>query len=291
MTYSIKYLPLFRVNILHQYFLNKGVTEFFTMNTADKEKQLVGYRVSDFFAVLPSAKCIQKLNGHGLIFKTTSAGFDVWVKVSDADNSVPFISLNNALELTFLLKITNHTFFNFTEIGIENADKLFFFSNKRITTGTGNFPLIKKAGSNKSVGEKYVLPEESASMEKRALSQTEQANLFGIVRLHMRGQNNGLSITTTQGKIRSPLSEFEIAFENRKTFWRYIFNENQNVVGQDDVKKENGNSKQLVTKQKQPLTSKGFVSLEHAGVELPNPNAKLVKPSNTSNKIFSEIYM
>jgi len=173
----------------------------------------------------------------------------------------------------------------------ENAGKLFFFSNQRISTETTNFPLIKKAGSISTISDNYALSETGAVNELAKLSIGEQKNLFGIIRIHLKGNSSGLNVTTAQNKIRNPYQVFEMVFENRKTTWRYIFNEDQLVKNKDDVKKESGNSRQLITKKKYPLTTKGFISIEHGGVELPNPDAMLIKPNSTNNKIYSEIYM
>jgi hypothetical protein len=291
MSFSIKYKPLFQVNIHHLYFLDKGTTEFLAMSEAEKEKQLISYTISNFFTIQSSIKSRQKLNGHNMVFKTSNSGFVVWIKVSDSDESFPFVSVQDSLELTFLLKLKNNTFFNFSNLKFENADKLFFFSNKRLSTEASTFPLIKKAGGSSLVNDNYTLSDTSALNELEQLTHAERQNLFGIVKIHMKGDSGSLNVTTAQGNIRSPFPVFELIFENRKTVWRYIFDEDQTVKNNDDVKKEDGNAKQLITKQKQPLTERGFVKIEHGGVELPNPDAKLVKPNTANNKIYSEIYM
>ncbi len=107
----------------------------------------------------------------------------------------------------------------------------------------------------------------------------------------MKGENTSLNVTDAQGKLLSPYKTFEILFENRKTAWRYFFDTDQTVSGADDVEIENGDSKVLITKTDQPLTQKGFVSIKLGGVELPNPNSKLIKPDSRSSKIYSEIYI
>ncbi len=291
MTFSTTYKSLFQVNILHQYFLNKGTLEYSNMPDAEKEKQLICYDVSNLFNVLPSAKSQQMLLGHKLIFKRSSSGFTVWCKVSDSNKSLPFITLSDNLELTFLLKLKNHTFFNFSNLKFENANKLFFFSNQRLDSESGSFPLLKKEGSNNLVNDNYVLGETSSLNELEKLTPEERQNLFGLIKIHLKGNSALLNITNNQGKIRTPNPVFEILFENRKTIWRYIFNENQEVESYDDVTQEGSNANQLITREEQPLTAFGFVSIEHGGVELPNPDANLVKPDSTNNKIYSEIYI
>lgn len=289
MAFSITYKPLFQVNILHEYYLNKGLAEYASMSETDKSKQLVNYNFSNFFSVLPSSKSVQKLKGHNMVFKTSNTGLMVWTKVS-ADNT-PFIELDDTLELTFLLKVNYNTFFNFSNLKFENVNKLFFFSNQRLSTEPVTFPMIKKPGGNTNVGDKYVLSDDGASEELKLLNRNDKANLFGLIKIQMKGQTNGLNVTTSSGNIRTPSQIFEMTFGNRKTIWRYIFDKDQTVNDSDDVKKEGGSAKQLITKQKQPLTERGFVSIEHGGVELPNPDAKLIKPNSGNNKIYSEIYM
>ena len=93
-------------------------------------------------------------------------------------------------------------------------------------------------------------------LEKLFLSEKE--NLYGLINIVMKGDNASLNLTDTQGKIVTPIKTFELLFENRKTTWRYIFNDDQKVKNKDDVKKENGDSKRLITKNEQPLTQKGF---------------------------------
>ena len=67
--------------------------------------------------------------------------------------------------------------------------------------------------------------------------------------------------------------------------------EELDFVEYDDVEEENGSAKVLVTKSDQPLTKTGFVTVELDGNELPNPDSRLIKPDQSNNKIYSEIYM
>ena len=155
MAFSVKYKPLFVVNILHQYFLNKGTDEYLTMSDADKVVQMSGYNINDFFAVVPSSNSLQKINGHCLIFKTTSDGFTIWGKVSETDETEPFIALADDLNITFLLKYKDTGFLNYTNLKLENSNKLYYFSNQRLETEPGTFPLINQSGNNTVVGEDF----------------------------------------------------------------------------------------------------------------------------------------
>jgi len=80
-------------------------------------------------------------------------------------------------------------------------------------------------------------------------------------------------------------------FKNRSTIWRYIYNTPQQVKPADDLLLENGNPRILVTKTIHPLTRSGFISLKLDKDELPNPTVSMIKPDQSTHKIFSEIYM
>ncbi len=291
MTFSIKYNPLFQVKILHNYFLNKGVEEFNSMSDAEKAKQMDLYDIASFVNIVPTLKTQHKINGHNLVFKTSDDGFTIWSKVTGNNNIIPFISLDNDLSFTFLVQLKDSTFLNYTNLKLENAGNLYYFSNRKLATEPGSFRLINKSGDNNSVNQNFVLSDTGANAELSKLSVTEKDNLFAIIRIFVKGKNNSLNITNTNGRIKNPFKTFELLFGNRKTIWRYIFGNNQSVSGTDDVKKESGNAQQLITKVSQPLTERGFVSIEMDGIELPNPNARMIKPNTANTKYYSEIYM
>lgn len=110
MNLSIKYNSFFKVNILHQFFCYKGIDDYLIMREAEQKKQLAGYSISDVFTILPSARSHMKFDGYIRVFKTNSSGFMVWVKVYESDDTVPFIPVNNSLEIIFLLKSKHNTF-------------------------------------------------------------------------------------------------------------------------------------------------------------------------------------
>lgn len=290
MAFSVKYKILFKVNVLHHFFLNKGITEFSTMSGADKEKQLDVFDCNAVFSIVPTRLTQEKLNGHNLVFKNSTTGITVWSKVSDNDNQVPFIAFDTELSFTFLIQLKDPLFYNYTNLKLENADKFYYFSNRRLNTESVLFPLISLAGDNITIDENFILSADNQKAELAQLAADEKNNLFGIIRISIKGETNLQSITDDLDKIQDPFKTFEILFNNRKTTWRYFFAQDQKVKNKDDVKEEDGDKKRLITKTEQPLTQRGFVSIELDGKELPNPNAQLIK-TDTSNKYYSEIYM
>jgi hypothetical protein len=291
MAFSVKYSPLFNVNVLHHYFLNKGAQEYSSMTEEEKEIQLETYDINTILTIQPNGETRQKINGHNLVFKKVKTGFAVWTKVTGTDEDEPFISLEDDLAFTFLIQINDASFYNYTDLKMENAGKLCCLSNRRLSSEPNSFPLIDKAGGNFYVDEDFNLSEKGFEDEMKKLQVSEKMNLLGLIRIFIKADNSSLDITNAQDKIPVPAQAFEINFKNRETTWRYIFASNQTVTGGDDVKKENGSSKILITKAEHPLTQSGFISVELGGVELPNPGVRAVKPDIPNNKYYSEIYM
>lgn len=290
MAFSVKYRCLFTVDLLHRFSLNKGLAEYQSMTETEKSKQLDSYDFNAFFTVKPTAETQLKLNGHKLVFRNLNTGIAVWSKMSDSAENVPFIPLANDLSFTFLIHLKDPLFYNYTDLKLENTSKLYFFSNVKPGTEPGSFPQIDSAGDNNAVDENFILSADGTKTELGKLTPAEKSNLFGLLKIAVKGENTGFNLTTADGKIKDPFKTFEILFDNRKTVWRYFFAQDQTVVAADGVKIEDGDAKQLITKAEQPLTQKGFVSVELGGAELPNPNSRLIIP-DTSNKYYSEIYM
>jgi hypothetical protein len=291
MTFSIQYKTLFKVDILHLFFLNNGLKTYFSMSETDRAKQQDSYDINSFFSVIPTQETQQKLNGHNLVFRSINTGFAVWSKVTGINNDVPFIPLDDELCLTFLVKIKDSGFYNYTDLELKNLGKLNYFSNRRLLTEPLGFPLINKSGDNTVIGKTFALSAGSTTAEQKNLRSGEKIDLFGIVKLYMKGDLPILNITAADGKIVSPFKTFEMFFGNRKTIWRYIFRQNQLVKNKDDVKIEGSDPKVLITKSEQPLTQKGFISIELGKSELPNPGSQLIKPDTLNTKYYSEIYM
>ena len=291
MAFSTQYKELFKVEILHLYFLNKGVTPFNIMSEPEKEKQLDLYDYQNFMQVQPTLETLGLINGHQMVFNSHKSGFSVWVKVADDDDRTPAVQLDDDLILTFTLKIKDYRFFNFTEIDNDIVGKTLYFSNRRPTTEPNSFPHINQFGDGSKIDNSFILSDDGVDSVTTRMLSGEKSNLFGIVALSMKADTNTLDITTTDGTIPEIPKKLELYFENRQTFWRYIFQINQTVAPADDVIVENSDKRVLVTKNKYPLVQRGFVEVRLNEVELPNPDAHQIKPDVSSNKIYSEIYM
>ena len=289
---SISYRVLFRVNVLHYYLLNKGINQFTAMAVTEQKSQLKEYDILSFLSVAPTEETQKKLDGHHLFFKTFGSGFNLLSRVISTNKQEPFINLNDDLSLTFLIKLTDEKFYNYTNLNLNNSNKIYYLSNERLDTEPETFPLINLSGNNNPINENYILPQDGIDNELSLLNSVEKNNLFSIVRIFMKSTDTTLSVTDGAGGIPISYTAFEIILENRSTFWRYIYPDDQTVTSIDDVQIEGSDPKVLITKNGLPLTKSGFISVNHGDKELPNPKTNIIKPDKTIyNKNYSEIYM
>jgi hypothetical protein len=291
MSFSIQYQPLFKVDVFHLFFLNNGLKTFFSMNTVDTARQLDDYDLNSFFSITPTLETQEKLKGYNLVFRNLDTGFAVWTKVRNDDKNFPFIPLPDDWSFTFLVKVKDPTFYNYTNLNPNNLGKTFYFSNRRLSTEAPAFPLINKSDDHFSINETFVLTPESEAAEQKKLSPAEKMNVFGLIKLYLKADIPVLNIKGPDGKIADPAKTFELVFDNRKTFWRYIFRKDPKVKNNDGVQMEGADPNVLISKSELPLTQKGFVSLGLGGKDLPNPDPKLIKPDTLNTKYYSEIYM
>lgn len=291
MSFSIKYGELFRVNIFHRYFLDKGTKEFRLMDKNDRLNQLRNYNAGAFIKILPDEETTGIFKGHSMVFKETDSGFSVWIKLADNNDNAPFIDIEDDLNLTFTMQIKDSLFYNYTDLKSEDREKLYCLSNRKPDTEPDGFSLIDEAGGTSFFDERFIFSEEGQKNVQSLLPVSRKTGLLGIIRIFMKGDKSELNITDSQYRITVPTKHFEVILKNRNTFWRYLYDSDRQVTAADDVKHENGNLKVLVTKNALPLTQTGFVSVELNGTELPNPGVNFIKPDKAENKIFSEIYM
>lgn len=291
MSFSIQYQPLFSLNVLHSFFLNRGKDEYIAMDGADQKQQIQKFKATDFISIFPDSETLQMIGGYSLVFKPKGTGLGVWTKMDEHTPDLPFIVPSDELSFTFLIRLKDPLFFNYSDIDLEQAGKIFYFSNRRLEGESNTFPLINLQGDNTFVNSDFVLSADGIKDELLKLSEVEKRQLFGIVRIFISGENNSLDVLGANHKIPQPPKSYEIFINNRKTIWRYIFDSDQSVKNNDDVQPENGNSKILITKEEKPLTKTGFIKVKLDKDELPNPAISLIKPNNVTRKNYSEIYM
>ncbi|WOD42830.1 hypothetical protein [Hwangdonia lutea] len=274
MAFNTTYKPLFEIELLHDYFLNDGATAFSTLSDADKKKRLSLLDISEFIEVVPSQNTIQKMAGHKIVFKTRKTGLSAYCKVANASQNTPFIPLPSDLALTFIMKIADPFFGNYTDL-TTSSPNIFFFGNTKPSTEGGGFQFIAKSTDNTQITDAYQLSTAGTTAQLKKLKSPNTIGVYGIIELAMTGDASDLSILTTLGDLRSQLPTFKIHFKNRETFWRY--------------KRVSDDSEIFTTATVNPLTKYGFIEVVHAGDKFPNPSANHLIPDN--NNFFSEIYI
>lgn len=291
MTFSVVYKKLFKIELLHNYFLNQGTKKFVEMSDSEKSKQLADYNINNIMSVFPSQETAGLLKGHNLLYKITNNGFYILSKANSDDNRKPMTGLDGDLYLTFLMKIKDPLFYNYTELKLDKAGILIYISNRKPDTETNSFPKLRNSNEVLNINESLNPSDRGIDKIREEMRNEDLSNLFGIIRIFIKGDTGTQNILDSQGSFTDTVPVFRLLFKNRSTTWRYIFSKEQQVSNVDNVKIEDSDSKKLVTKNSYPLTSKGFISLKLNGMELPNPGVYLIKPDLSTNTIYSEIFM
>jgi hypothetical protein len=114
----IRYRPLFDVDIAHDYFLSRGDVVREAQADADRAAIANLYSVGDFLEVFPDDATEAVLAGHKMLFRITAAGFSVAVRLDpSASDTRPMVPPSDDLKLTFVLRLTDSSFANYTELG------------------------------------------------------------------------------------------------------------------------------------------------------------------------------
>jgi hypothetical protein len=213
-----------------------------------------------------------------MTFKKTKTGFRIYTKVKDEFE--PFIKIPANLNLTFLIKINDYQFENYTNLDFA-LTQAYHFSNVKPLTEPVSFEYIPKISDNKLISNTYLVSEETTAHLVSALEPSEQQNVFGIISLTAKGDNSSGNIVNNLGKMMSP--NFKIHFDNRKTLWKYI-----NRKAGTEIK----------TNAAKPLTRSGFVEIDPltdftpaqpAESQYPNPSVKSITKINSD--YYSEIFI
>jgi len=278
MSFAATYGLLFEVTFLHNYFLNNGEETFASMTNADKQKMLQQFNTDAFLILTPTLETNTVLKNYKMTFKKTKTGFRIYTKVKDEFE--PFIKIPANLNLTFLIKINDYHFENYTNLDFA-LTQAYHFSNVKPLTEPVSFEYLPKISDNKLISNAYLVSEETTAYLVSALEPSEQQNVFGVISLTAKGDNSSGNIVNNLGKMLSP--NFKIHFDNRKTLWKYI-----NRKAGTEIK----------TNAAKPLTRSGFVEIDPltdftpaqpAESQYTNPSVKSITKINSD--YYSEIFI
>lgn len=135
MGFNKVYRTLFNIEILHNYFLDEGLSEYgfppagpdYTAEEKKILKRIEGnldrYQLSSFMRIEPTARTVQQLKNMRSTFSQTSKGFQV--ATCEGDNNEPFIPFPSDLKFDFIARITDQFFENYTDITIARSEPLY----------------------------------------------------------------------------------------------------------------------------------------------------------------------
>ena len=131
---SVTYSILFEVNVLHHYFLNRGVKNFALMTADEQAEVMLQYDIRDVLEIVPTAECRKNLDRHQCIFKKTATGIIVGQKAQlESQNPhkyKPFNEIDTDLIFTFHVHLKDLSLLNYTDLPLTgNSGQVYLFSN------------------------------------------------------------------------------------------------------------------------------------------------------------------
>lgn len=179
------YKTLFNMNLLHAYFLDRGVKKFHAANLADeltsaeKEDAEKDYEIQKFLQIIPNKRTKEVARNYKLLIRNHNKGIRVLastlkVNTKDGLDTVerysPVIELSEDLVLTFYIKATDNFFENYTDCVGKREDQLYYLSN--ITSSASS---VFDATSTIETWDNFLI---SAKETRRLLYELEKENEF-----------------------------------------------------------------------------------------------------------------
>lgn len=138
------YKTLFNMNLLHAYFLDRGVKKFHAidpvneLSTEEKQDAEKNYTIKEFLQVIPNKKTKEITKNYKLLIRNHNKGIRVLastLKVATkndfetVERYSPIIELSDDLVLTFYIKATDNFFGNYTDFIDKRESQLYYLSN------------------------------------------------------------------------------------------------------------------------------------------------------------------
>jgi hypothetical protein len=154
---QIKYVLIFEVEFLHDYYSNKSC---------------------DDIKVIPSAACRTVLQQHGLRFIASPGRFRVFAKVTEK-NGKSFINspLPENSEFSFLLVLNNSAFQTFTRLDLKADQKAHFYFNNLLNNKQGDTLHLAADTIEKKAGNKDLVQFEKSSFQFTANADVPEKNI------------------------------------------------------------------------------------------------------------------
>ncbi|MGY6521129.1 MAG: hypothetical protein ACXIUD_05330 [Mongoliitalea sp.] len=269
----ITYRPILELRILHDYFLDRGLSRFEDVDEEIQAQRIRKYHWNDFLSIVPSKATTELLTNHRLLSRSTE---DRWQLIGQlSDDRRPLISLSSEDVLQFFLVLNDPDFLQYTALEL-HADQLLFLANHPPVDYMPTLPAINQGILNSS----FVVSKEQLirNFQEEMLLPTSCIGLLSIAVSPFDSTYEG--ILAADGTYL-PAPSWTIRFPNRQSFWRYIFRSGE----------------VLTTSQRLPMTKNGFIPItdeyiddvESFEIQFPNPASPRITLEN-SNAI-SEIFL
>lgn len=137
---KITYTTLLEVLIRHDYYYadldEDGIREW-----------PENYDIGRDLAIVPTAACRQLLRNYNIVFKATPAGFHLYARVLPSEVAAPgnqqsFAFLEPTTCFTFLIKLKNPHFLNFTNLRLNATGKPIYYFSNRSGHASGGIPYL-----------------------------------------------------------------------------------------------------------------------------------------------------
>lgn len=274
MSSTIKYLPIFNLNILHNYFLDKIESEgeekgnVVVFDDRQKPEVLSTYNVSDFLRVVPSKHTQRVLKNHRVVIKAATNGATCFISVDQGE--MPVIDATD-VTVDLLIYSRDPSFEKYTDIET-NPKRIHFFTNDTVEDHK-----INVLTDDATDLDFYKVLSGTSEYETllSTLDGREQRSLLGVVTIN-------LDKLLQAREIKDPPTEFKIVLKNRKTIWVYLDQKDYSVV-----------SKTLTP---QPFMHKGnIIPIDELGVIIPyrmaTPSDAFAYQTNGNPPIQTQVYI
>jgi hypothetical protein len=289
----MNYQSLFELIIYHDYFLDKGLDKFNTMDEAERAHQLSKYKLSDFFEIIPSYNTRDNLSNFRFISRMEKDRLKVAVSTVPSNETEPLIHIKENLVLTFLIRSKSPDFQYYTDLDFE-TNQLLLLSNFVPDTELPAFPLMKTDPladpDDAYLNDDFFMNNTTRNELASEFTPEELFGGIGIITVKMKiVGDEDLSVIVNKDEIFDPARKFIIQFRNKKYFWKFKQSQDA-IVFRSDVEL--------------PLVKNGFIALDAEtdlvppqtlvpGMDVPNPSVFSFETMTigSSEELCSVIYI
>lgn len=246
---TFNYRTLCEIHLRHAYFLDNGQDDFDAMDGVQQQQSLDRFHYTEAIDIVPTTATAAALQGRRIVINTD--GRKLMLRARTLDNSLkPVTGLEKDLVLVFALRIRHTRFAYFTDLTLDDPNRILLFANKQPSELATEVPLIPLEAEATRANDDYLLSaDDSLEILKKRFRDDDRYGLLGLVYLRVEGNTLAYSLVEDNGETRATPPQFKIHFNTTSTYWKY-------VRPSADFMAE--------TKTALPLTRHGFIEIDPA---------------------------